>query len=236
MRLIAELRVGFSCDLLMDIRILVVCDIRLYRDGLKEALEQRPNVTVVATAADCNVALGQSHACRPTVVLLEMGVPGSRELIPKLLDINPTGKIVVLGITEEPLAVLACIEAGVSGYVPRDATLDVLIETVEAVARDEVVCSPRITATLFRRVAALAGKLPAAGGDDALTDRELEIVCLIDDGLSNKEIARRLRVKVPTIKNHVHHILEKLGVHRRGAAAAVLRRSRARLLPHSSAD
>ena len=220
----------------MVIRILIVCDIRLYRDGLKEALEQRSNVTVVATAADCADALAQSQACRPTVVLLEMGVSGSPELIPKLLAINPIGRIVVLGITEDPLAVLACIEAGVSGYVARDAALDVLIKTVEAVARDEVVCSPRITATLFRRVAALASELPAAAGDDTLTDRELEIVRLIDDGLSNKEISRRLGVKLPTVKNHVHHILEKLGVHRRGAAAAALRRSRARLVPHSAAE
>jgi DNA-binding NarL/FixJ family response regulator len=85
------------------------------------------------------------------------------------------------------------------------------------------VCSPQIAATLFRRVAALAGDRSPPASLGGLTEREREILTLIEHGCSNKEIARQLRVKVTTVKNHVHNILEKLGVSRRGAAARLAR-------------
>src|SRR5439155_827652 len=105
----------------------------------------------------------------------------------------------------------------------REASIDDLVTVIESVARGEAICSPRVAAGLLRRVAALAaghgGDLPRA----QLTNREREIVRLIDNGLSNKEIARALGIEVATVKNHVHNILEKLQVHRRGEAAARVR-------------
>ncbi|HEX6228839.1 MAG TPA: response regulator transcription factor [Solirubrobacterales bacterium] len=128
------------------------------------------------------------------------------------------------GIAESEDVVIRCAEAGVAGYVPHDATLEQLIEVLDAALRDEVVCSPRLAGTLLRRVGALAREIGPAGGSDVrLTARETQIVALIDEGLSNKEIAARLQIGTPTVKNHVHHILEKVGASRRGEAAARVR-------------
>jgi DNA-binding NarL/FixJ family response regulator len=94
---------------------------------------------------------------------------------------------------------------------------------VHAVARGEALCSPRVAGLLFRRVTALACERAPQADLSLLTQRERETLSLIEHGLSNKEIARRLAIRLTTVKNHVHHILEKLGVSRRGAAAAVIR-------------
>jgi len=107
--------------------------------------------------------------------------------------------------------------------VPRDGTLADLRAVIESVARGEVVCSPRIAASLLRRIADLAAEREPPPPELRLTSREIEIVELIDQGLSNKEIAQRLSIALPTVKNHVHSILDKLHVHRRAEAAARLR-------------
>jgi DNA-binding NarL/FixJ family response regulator len=121
--------------------------------------------------------------------------------------------------------ILACAEAGASGYVPHDASLEELLTVVQAVAQGELLCSPRMAASLFRRLAALAS---AGTGRDhqvvgTLTDREREITLLLERQLSNKDIARTLHIEVATVKNHVHNILHKLGVATRTEAAARLR-------------
>ncbi len=115
--------------------------------------------------------------------------------------------------------VIACAEAGISAFVPREGSTEDLINAVRQAIRGELVCSPRVTALLFDRVAALsAGRIKSIDGH-ALTAREKEIVSLVERGLSNKEIARRLSVGTATVKNHVHNILEKLHIHRRGEVA-----------------
>jgi two-component system, NarL family, nitrate/nitrite response regulator NarL len=130
----------------------------------------------------------------------------------------PQVRVVALGVPETDGHVLACIEAGVAGYVPRDGSLETLVATLMGVDRGEVLCSPRIIGSLFRRVAELAAQPQPPL--ERLTVRELEILELIDQGLTNKEIARRLCIELSTVKNHVHNILEKLQVRRRADAAA----------------
>src|SRR5881296_1366294 len=148
------------------IRVAIVADTRLYREGLAQVLGRDAGLCVVATAARGDEALAALPDLQADVILVDMAMPESR---------------------------------GVA------------------------ICSPRVAACLLRRVAALAaghgGDLPRA----QLTNREREIVRLIDNGLSNKEIARALGIEVATVKNHVHNILEKLQVHRRGEAAARVR-------------
>ena len=119
-------------------------------------------------------------------------------------------------------SVLACVEAGAVAYVTCEASLRELIAAVTRLARGEALCSPRMAGILLRRLASLAASCePAAGA--ALTRRELEVIELVGEGLSNKEIARRLSIELSTVKNHVHNILEKLGVNGRHEAAAVAR-------------
>jgi DNA-binding NarL/FixJ family response regulator len=121
-------------------------------------------------------------------------------------------KVVVIGLTEDEGAILACARAGIAGYVTQDATLQELIERIREAIVGEFNCSPRIAAALLRSLAT-----PTFADDwqimtPRLTPRECQIVQLIEQGMSNKEIARHLTIQLATVKNHVHNILEKLGV------------------------
>jgi DNA-binding NarL/FixJ family response regulator len=121
---------------------------------------------------------------------------------------------------------LAYAEAGVSGYVTCEQPVEDVVRAVKAVARGEMLCTPRVAATLVRHVATLAAGLGAREipAVTSLTPREIEIVGLIDRGMSNKQIAGTLHIEVATVKNHVHNVLDKLQLKRRGEAAAHLRR------------
>lgn len=203
-------------------RVVVAAEVCLYREGLAHSLERRGAAEVAATAATRAEAVDRVLACRPDVVLLDMGLAGAPEVVRALREANPPVQVVALAIAETEEVVVACAEAGVAGYVPRDASMDDLVRTLRAVARGEMEVPARIAASLFRRVGALASRREP-GAPHLLTPREREIVALIDRGCSNKEIARRLEIELSTVKNHVHNLLEKLGVRRRSAAAARVR-------------
>ena len=113
--------------------------------------------------------------------------------------------------------IMACIEAGAAGYVLKEASFDYLVEMIRSVHRGESFCSPRMAASLFSRIAELAGeRLPSISLDSVkLTTRELEIINLIAEGLPNKKIAHRLSIEAQTVKNHIHNILDKLQLHNR---------------------
>jgi two-component system, NarL family, nitrate/nitrite response regulator NarL len=205
--------------------LVVVSDIRLYRDGLAELLGRRPGLEVVGIAASLAAAVGETRHRRPDIVLVDVAARPRPAAIGELVRAIPETKVVALAVADADEDVLGYAEAGVVGYVTRESSLDELVSAIESVARDEMVCSPRMTATLLRRVAELAAaRAPDTARAARLTGREVQIVRLIEDGLSNKEIARRLYIEVATVKNHVHNILEKLQVKRRGEAAALLRR------------
>ncbi|MBI4277602.1 MAG: response regulator transcription factor [Armatimonadetes bacterium] len=204
-------------------RVLIVDDIRLYREGLAQTLGREADITAIGAVADLREALAAVPEFRPDVLLLHMALPESLAALRALIGAAPHVKVVTLGVTESEDEVIACAEAGAAGYVLREATLEDLVAAIRSVTRGETICSPRIAATLLRRVATLAAERRSWATRAELTPREREILELIDQGLSNKEIARRLFIEVRTVKNHVHHILEKLSVHRRGEAAARLR-------------
>jgi two-component system, NarL family, nitrate/nitrite response regulator NarL len=198
-------------------RIAIVVDIRLYREGLAQALA-REGIEVVATAADGSAGVACVASAQPDIALLDMAMLDSISTVRTLVAQAPQVRVVALGVPETDGHVLACIEAGVAGYVPRDGSLETLVDILMGVDRGEVLCSPRIIGSLFRRVAELAAQPQPPL--ERLTVRELEILELIDQGLTNKEIARRLCIELSTVKNHVHNILEKLQVRRRADAAA----------------
>ncbi len=204
------------------IRLVVAAEIRLYREGIADVLARESDVRVVGTAAEPGDALRTVLECEPDVALLDLGTERGLATVRALRREVPGVRLVTLGVDDGDDDVLAWAEAGVSGYVSRDASFEDLVETVRAVARGELPCSPRLAATLLSRVTALAGDAPQS--TTRLTQREREISSLLEAGLSNKEIARRLYIELPTVKNHVHNILRKVGASRRGEAAALLRR------------
>lgn len=202
--------------------ILIVTDIRLYREGLAHILRRERSVRA-ATAASAEEALARVAESEPSVALVDMAAEGALEIIRALAVAVPDLKIVALALPETEEEVIACAEAGISGFVSRDASLDDLVTAIDTAIRGEMICSPRVAASLLRRVRTLAAERAAAPLDPHLTDREMQILRLIEHGLSNKEIAQRLCIEVPTVKHHVHNVLEKLGVRRRGEAVARMR-------------
>jgi len=208
-------------------RVLVVADIRLFREGLAEMLRAEPEIEVVATAAGADEAVRALRELDPDVALVDMAIPDNKWLVRALVAAVPGACIVALAVPEIEREVLACAEVGVAGYVTRDGSIEDVVAAVESAARGEILCSPRMAARLFQRVATLALER-SPNIESRLTTRELEILDLIDQGLSNKEIARRLTIQLSTVKNHVHNILEKLNVSRRSEAAARARAARPR--------
>ncbi len=205
---------------------MVVAETRLYREGLVQILAGHPRIDVAASAADAPAALEGIAACRPDALLVDVGAAASTGALREIVEAVPGSRVIAFGVAETDDVILDCAKAGVAGYVPRHASLDELIAVVEGVMRDELVCSPRLAGTLLRQVRTLARDRSEDDGGVRLTSRETQIVGLIDEGLSNKEIATRLQIELATVKNHVHHLLEKLGVSRRAEAAARVRHMR----------
>lgn len=214
------------------IRIVIVDSTRLHREGLAQLLRAVPGVSVVGADADCSAAFGLIRDLRPDVVLFHLSVADNFAVLRRITETLPETRVVALGVSETEEEVVACAEGGAAGFFPRGGSLDDLVSLVKSVVRGEMPCSPRIAAALFRRVARLASERQSQAALVRLTPREQEILRLIDAGFSNKDISRRLSVEVRTVKSHVHNILEKLQVHRRGEAAARMRGTIAP--PHSA--
>jgi two-component system nitrate/nitrite response regulator NarL len=205
------------------IRIVIVGEIRLYREGLADLLGRIPGLEVVGTMADRDKGYEAIARVRPDIVLLDMATAGSHEAIGRIRELAAETQVVALGVADVEKDLLNCAEAGVAGYVPREGTLDSLVDAIRSAVLGELRCSPQMAGTMLRRLAALAAIRSGVVDRNSLTSREKEILRLIDDGCSNKEIARRLGIEVATVKNHVHNLLDKLHVHRRGEAAAQVR-------------
>jgi two-component system, NarL family, nitrate/nitrite response regulator NarL len=210
------------------IRVLLISGICLYREGLAGLLGQSGRVEVagaVETVED-GIELYRSTSSPPDVILLDTlrvdGVAKVRELRQALGDVH----VLALTVPHRERDVIALAEAGIASFVTPDASTAQLIEAIESVARGEATFSPSMAAALVRRLAFLARDRSQDGARAGLTRREREIMELIGAGLSNKQIAQQLLIELPTVKNHVHHILGKLGVQRRTEAAAVVRNRR----------
>jgi DNA-binding NarL/FixJ family response regulator len=206
-------------------RIFVVSRVALYREGLLALLSRRDRIDVIGVAADAPEAARTLLAAgrRPDIIVLDMSLPESHESARRLRDDFPLVPVLAVAIPNREGDILACAEAGVAGFVTSEASIDELIEALDSVACGEAVCTPRIAGALIRRVAVLAHGRESMDPVSHLTKREREILGLIDAGLSNQQIAHRLHIELATVRNHVHNILGKLGVHRRSEAAALIR-------------
>lgn len=205
--------------------VFIVTAVRLYQEGLEQALSRDPRFRVVGLAGRHDEARHkvQHMEPRPDVVLVDVDAVGGLSVVQAFCTALPDVALVALSVGDTDEEVIACAETGFAGFVSADTSLDGLIATVLCVAAGGARCSPRATAALMRRVRAVSTRPVGVAPQRPLTRRELQIVGLIDEGLSNKQIARELQIELATVKNHVHSILEKLCVERRGAAAAAVR-------------
>jgi two-component system nitrate/nitrite response regulator NarL len=205
-------------------RVLILAEVGVHREALARSLGGNEHCDVVGVAAGPEEAVAAVDEVGAEVVLVDMPAPGGANAVRTLVAAAPEIKAVALGVTEAEGDVIAFAEAGAAGYVPREGSMDDLVAAVESVSRGECLLSPDIAAKLFRRVATLAREPRLEPIEARLTARELAVLRLIEEGLSNKEIANALSIELPTVKNHVHRILRKLGVRRRTEAAARARR------------
>jgi DNA-binding NarL/FixJ family response regulator len=206
----------------MTVRVLLVSDVPLYREGVARTLGGVCTIDVVGTAACAKQVLEFVHQRAPDIVLMDMAIPHALDVAREIAQTSDKTRVVALAIPEIDCQIIACAEAGVAGYVPRDGSVRDTVDIIEAVARGEARCSQWIVGSLLRRIAALAANRHddgAKGSLAGLTAREAEILALLQEGLSNKMMARRLGIELATVKNHVHSVFCKLGLHRRAEAA-----------------
>jgi DNA-binding NarL/FixJ family response regulator len=204
------------------IRLLLVDDHPVVRDGLRGVFADDPDFEVVGEAANGAEAVARVQRAGADVVLMDLRMPemGGVEAMRRLRETAPSVRVLVLTTYDTDSDVLAAIEAGATGYLLKDAPREELIRAVRAAFKGESVLSPAVA----RRLMGQVRKPPP----ESLSQRELRVLQLIADGATNREAAARLFVSEATIKTHLLHIYDKLGV--RDRAAAVGEAYRRRLL------
>jgi len=211
------------------IRILLIEDNRLLREGVAAMLNGQSDFEVVARAEDGD-AVSQLKSMKkpPDVILLDLGLEkeNSLRLMVMLREEVPAARIIAMDIFPEQLDIVEFVKAGGSGFILKNASQDDYIETIRAVAAGSKVLPPALTNSLFTQIIESALKTGNGIPNNSvqLTNREREIVDLISEGLSNKEISERLHIATYTAKSHIHNILEKLALNTRLQIAAFSRR------------
>jgi len=211
------------------IRILLIEDNRLLREGIAAMLNDQCDFEVIARAEDGNaVSELKSLKKTPDVILLDLGLEkeNSLKLMTVLREEVPAARIIALDIFPEQLDIVEFVKAGGSGFILKSASSNDYIDTIRAVVAGSKVLPPVLTNSLFNQIIESALKTGDGIPTNSiqLTHREREIVILISEGLSNKEIAERLHIATYTVKSHVHNILEKLTLSTRLQIAAFVRR------------
>lgn len=201
------------------LRLLIVTDVRLYGESLARVLATRGRLDVAGVATSAEEALSKVDEVDLDVILLDPAMP-TAELLAATLHGNPRDvkevKIVVVGLSRVEVEAVRWASRGIHGFVTRESSVDQLVSTVETVSDGGFECSPRVASALLRALAKQAEGREHRDRAAHLTGREYEVGRLLARGLSNKEIASSLGIAVSTAKNHVHNILTKLGLGRRG--------------------
>jgi DNA-binding NarL/FixJ family response regulator len=210
------------------ILVAILDDNRLLRDGLSTMLNELPDMRVVASMAAHSSSLAETPA---HVLLLDVGLLDEESLrvAIALRAEMPDTKIIVMDLVPVHEEIMDFVNAGVSGFVLKDATLDEFVATIRSVASGQKVLPPRMTGSVFSQIVSDAGEHRRNGKEHVLEDvrmtrREREVIELIGEGLSNKEIAQRLNIASHTVKSHVRNVVEKLALHTRLQIAAYSRR------------
>ncbi len=204
------------------ISIALIEDNRLVREGISALLNQVPDLRVVAGESSSEASLLKT--VNPQVVLLDLGLHNgdSLKVAEKVKKEFPEAKVIVMDLLPVHEDIVEFVNAGVSGFIMKDATLEELVQTIRSVAQGAHVLPPQMTGSLFSQIArdAVAKGRPEALDSVRMTPREREVINLIAEGLSNKEIASRLNLATHTVKSHVRNVMEKLTLHTRLQIAA----------------
>lgn len=204
---------------MQPVRLLLVDDHALFREGLSALLSHQDDFTVVGEAEDAESALVQARALAPDIVLMDVELPGEDGVnaTRRLKLALPSVTVVMLTVRDDSQTLFEAIKAGAQGYLVKNVRSRELLEQLRGLARGEAAISRRLAARILEEI---RGQQEPFGPDEALTARELEVLELVAARLSNAAIAERLVVSEHTVKNHLKSILAKLHLHNRHQAAA----------------
>lgn len=206
------------------ISLAIIEDNRLVREGLSAILGGHSDLTVGYAGPEAD--LDHLRRASPGVILLDLGLEAddSLELVQRLRTELPDARVIVMDLIPVHEDLVQLVNAGVAGFILKDATLKDLLGTIRSVAGGEKVLPPQMTSSLFSQIAEAATQRSRMTGTEGtgLTRREREVVELIGDGLSNKAIAKAIGISPHTVKSHVRNIMDKLALHTRLEIAAFL--------------
>jgi len=201
------------------LRVLIVDDHALFRRGLQMVLKQEDDIDVVGEAGGGHEAVGKAQELMPDVILMDVRMPrrSGIEATQQIKDLMPHVKILMLTISDEEADLYDAIKAGASGYLLKEISIDEVADAIRSVWQGQSRISPSMASKLLTEFAAMSKRaderqqLPAP----RLTDREMEVLKLVAQGLNNRDIAKELFISENTVKNHIRNILEKLHLHSR---------------------
>jgi DNA-binding NarL/FixJ family response regulator len=202
----------------VEIEVLIVDDHGLVREGLRTLLDAEDGVRVVGEARRADEALALAAKLRPGVVVLDVGLPdrGGLEIVGEIREVSPASRILMCSGLSEGSLLVAAAAAGADGFVAKESPNAEIVEAVRRVAGGAAVVGPQTAEAMFRE---LRERGPDASRLEALTDREREVLGLLSEGLTNREIARRMFIAEKTVRNHVSSVLRKLSLRHRTEAA-----------------
>jgi len=210
------------------VRVFLLIENRLLREALVRLFRKRSDLTVVGQSGQIDLNVQQVLGSNCDVLVI---ASYQTSWLPSSISLEYIGqlgfKVVLIGMDYDEEQFLASIRAGVTGYLLKDASASDVVNTVRSVFRGEAVCPPQLCYTLFRFVAQMAKEMPAAGpvSRPELTLRQQQLVSLVAQGLTNKEIASRLNLSEFTVRNHIHRILKQVDAQSRSEAVDVIRAS-----------
>src|SRR6184192_3678923 len=200
------------------LKVLVVDDHALFRRGLQMVLRQEDDIEVVGEASDGHEAVGKAQESMPDVILMDVRMPrrSGIEATRQIKDLLPHVKILMLTISDEEADLYEAIKAGASGYLLKEISIEEVPDAIRSVWSGQSRISPSMASKLLSEFAAMSQR----SGDPKqlgakLTDREMQVLRLVAQGLNNKDIAEQLFISENTVKNHIRNILDKLHLHSR---------------------
>jgi DNA-binding NarL/FixJ family response regulator len=203
--------------------MLILSQVRFLRESLAEVFTRDGPGCVLGLCADLSEAIAMCRALHPDIILVDAAFPDGVSLIGCIHEVSPATRVVVFAVAETEESVISWAEAGISGYVPSTAALSDLSATLTLIIDGVQTCEGRVAAGLLRRLAQTGPSTTNNAPRPTLTAREQQIVAMISAGLSNKDIARQLKIGLSTTKSHVHNLLGKLNIQRRGQAVTWIR-------------
>ncbi len=206
------------------ISLVLIDDNRLLREGLAAMIHTQPGFKVLVASADVDEALAKAREAKPDVILLDFGLEDhdSLSLTATVHAEVPGARVIVMGLLAVQEDVANYVRAGASGFIMKDASFEDFFATIRAVAGGSEVLPQALTNSLFTQIVrnVPTGSRTRVLEAVRLTNRERQVIELLGEGLSNKEIATRLHIAVHTVKSHVHNVLEKLALRSRLEVAA----------------